>query len=164
MLNFSTLVPLAVDSWYENDPRVLGAANATLGVGALAGGLLLATAKAHATTARTAATAALGTAALLVIPAGRSLPALLAMLLLLGAARLVYTTVVQVRVVTATPAEHRGKVSALYAMALSGTTSVGSVLTAAVVAWGGLAVGFGLAGLVSLAATPTRRTRSVGQG
>ncbi|MGN8244628.1 MFS transporter [Cellulomonas soli] len=163
VLNFSTLVPLAVDSWYENDPRVLGAANAALGVGALAGGLLLATAKAHATTGRTVATAALGTAALLVIPAGRSLRALLAVLLLLGAARLVYTTVVQVRVVTATPTEHRGKVSALYTMALSGTTSIGSVLTAAVVAWGGLAAGFGLAGFVSLAATPTRRTRSAGQ-
>ncbi|GAA3799636.1 MFS transporter [Cellulomonas soli] len=164
VLNFSTLVPLAVDAWYENDPRVLGAANAALGVGALAGGLLLATAKAHAATGRTVATATLGTAALLVIPTGRSFPALLAVLVLLGAARLVYTTVVQVRVVTATPAEHRGKVAALYAMAANGTTSIGSVLTAAVVAWGGLAAGFGLAGIVSLAATPARRTRTGDRG
>jgi MFS family permease len=159
VLNFSTLVPLAVDAWYANDPRVLGAANAALGVGAAAGGLLLATVRAHARAARSVGTAVLGLAALLVVPFGQFLPALLALLALLGGARLVYTTVVQVEVVTATPAEHRGKVSALYAMALSGTTSIGSVLTAAVVAWGGLAAGFGLAGAVSLAASPVRRRR-----
>lgn len=157
VLNIGTLVPLAVDTWYGNDPRVLGAANVALGVGALGGGLLLASAKAHLAVARPVALGAVAAAAALLAVTGRVLVPFVVILVVLGCARLVYTTTVQVAVVTGTTAEHRGKVAALYGMAFNGTTSLGSLLTAAVVAWGGVVAGLLLAGAVSVGAAAAPR-------
>lgn len=156
VLNFGTLVPLAVDAWYDNDPRVLGAANVALGIGALVGGVLLATAKAHVSRARRAALVGLAAAGSVLALRGQGIVAFLILLSILGCARLIYTTTVQVAVVTGTVPEHRGKVAALYAMAFNGTTSVGSLLTAAIVAWAGVAAGLIVTAVVSAGAALVR--------
>lgn len=164
VLNIGTLVPLAVDAWYDNDPRVLGAANVALGVGALVGGLLLAAAKAHLATAKAGALGAIAVTAVLLALVGRSVVPFVAVLTVLGCARLVYTTTVQVSVVTGTAPEHRGKVAALYGMAFNGTTSLGSLITAAVVAWGGLVAGLAMVAAVSAGAAAVHPRGTGGAG
>jgi len=125
--NFSTILPLIAKYVLHAGALGLGVLTSALGVGSLIAALGVASAR------RTSHAVLLGAAALfsvvlLLVGLSPWLPLTLALLVLLGAASIVFSASANTRLQLTTPSELRGRVMSLYFLLFAGTTPIGGFL------------------------------------
>jgi MFS family permease len=125
--NFSTILPLIAKYVLHAGALGLGILTSALGVGSLIAALGVASAR------RTSHAVLLGAAALfsvvlLLVGLSPWLPLTLALLVLLGAASIVFSASANTRLQLTAPAELRGRVMSLYFLLFAGTTPIGGFL------------------------------------
>jgi MFS family permease len=150
--NFHVIVPLLASETLRVGPEMFGLLSASFGLGALAGSLT------SATLARASRKAFLGgslgySAVMLMLAPLESVAPVAVLLFLAGfffaALSAQANTIVQLR----TPDVLRGRVLAIYILAVAGLTPVGGLLSAVLVEVGGTALSFAVAGFAGLAVT-----------
>ncbi|HSK97698.1 MAG TPA: MFS transporter, partial [Euzebyales bacterium] len=158
---FGVTLPLLARYAFEGDARTLGILNLALGAGAVAGGLV--TAGREAPTDRSTVLAALSFGGLLLLTAAApTLWLAILALVLTGAVSITFLASANALIQLRTPAPYRGRVMALWTVALLGSTPVG----APIVGWigelagarAGLAVGGAATLLAAMVAYAYRRT------
>jgi MFS family permease len=133
---FSVTLPLLARYAFEGDARTLGILNSALGAGAVVGGLI--TAGRNAPTDRSVSVAAvLFGGLLLVTAAAPTLWLAAATLLLTGALSITFIASANSLLQLRAPGPYRGRVMALWSIALLGTTTIG----APIVGWVGQVAG-----------------------
>jgi len=125
--NFNTILPLIAKYVLHAGALGLGVLTSALGVGSLIAALGVASAR------RTSHAVLLGAAALfsvvlLLVGLSPWLPLTLALLVLLGAASIVFSASANTRLQLTTPSELRGRVMSLYFLLFAGTTPIGGFL------------------------------------
>jgi len=125
--NFNTILPLIAKYVLHAGALGLGILTSALGVGALVAALGVASARSTSHAVLLGA-AALFSVVLLLVGLSPWLPLTLALLVLLGAASIVFSASANTRLQLTTPAELRGRVMSLYFLLFAGTTPIGGFL------------------------------------
>ena len=148
--NFGVLLPLFAADVFHRGGGTLGSLMAAMGVGALGGGLVIASRERPGYRLLVAVTLAFG-ALILAVAAAPTLPFALALLVPMGAASIMFIAAANSLLqLYATPAM-RGRVMALWAMVFLGTTPIGSPLIGYLAEQFGARFALALGGLATLA-------------
>ena len=148
--NFTTIMPLIAKYVLHGGALSLGLLTSALGVGSLAAALGVASAR-GASEAVLLGAAALFSLVLTLVGLSSWLPLTLGLLVLLGAAGIVFTANANTRLQLTTPSELRGRVISLYFLLFAGTTPIGGLLVGVLAARLGVQATVVLMGAVCLA-------------
>lgn len=133
---FTVTLPLLARYTFDGDARTLGILNSALGIGAVVGGLV--TASRDKPTDRSLLVGAVSFGALLLVTsAAPTLWMAAAALLVTGALSITFLASANALLQLRSPAEYRGRIMSLWAIALMGTTPIG----APIVGWLGQVAG-----------------------
>jgi MFS family permease len=133
---FTVTLPLLARYTFDGDARTLGILNSALGIGAVVGGLV--TASRDKPTDRSLLVGAVSFGALLLVTsAAPTLWTAAAALLVTGALSITFLASANALLQLRSPAEYRGRIMSLWAIALMGTTPIG----APIVGWLGQVAG-----------------------
>jgi MFS family permease len=148
---FSVTLPLMARYAFHGDAQTLGVLNSALGLGAVVGGLV--TASRSAPTDRSAGIAALCFGALLLATAAApTLWVAAVALTLTGALSITFLASVNTVLQLRSPAPYRGRVMALWSIALLGTTPIGAPIVGWLGQLAGARAGLALGGAATLVA------------
>jgi MFS family permease len=162
---FTVTLPLLARYAFEGDARTLGILNSALGIGAVVGGLV--TAGRDAPTDRSTVFAALAFGGLLLVTAAAPTLWLAAVALLLtGAVSITFLASANALLQLRTSAEYRGRVMALWGIALLGTTPIGAPIVGWIGELAGARAGLAAGGAATLLAALVAhgRRRAAGRG
>jgi MFS family permease len=147
--NFTTVLPLIAKYVLHAGAIGLGVLSAALGLGSLVAALAVASARRTSFTVLLIA-AALFSVVLVLVGFSTSLPATLALLVVLGAASIVFSASANTRLQLAAPDELRGRVLSLYFLLFAGTTPIGGFLVGTLAARFGVQAAVVLLGVICL--------------
>ncbi len=165
VINHTVLVPLLARDVLHGGPEAVGWLFAALGVGALAGGLLVAAeVRQRPAILSLALTALLLSALYAAVAPVRMLASAMALLFFLGFVQIRFTVGCNSILQVVTPDPLRGRVLSLYSLVFLGSTPVGSLVSGLVAQAWGVAAAYALGGLVAalavLALSPALQTLS----
>jgi predicted MFS family arabinose efflux permease len=124
-LEWTTTLPLLASDALSGDASTFGTLLVAMGVGAVVGGLLLA-GSLPANKKALLTTAFIFSGFLIVVALAPSFPTVIVALLLLGASNICFKSVTTTMLQLRAKPEMRGRVMALYAVAVAGTTPIGA--------------------------------------
>ncbi len=153
VINHTVLVPLLARDVLHGGPEAVGWLFASLGVGALAGGLLVAAeVRQRPAILSLALTAVLLSVLYAAVAPVHTLAPAMALLFLLGFVQIRFTVGCNSILQVVTPDPLRGRVLSLYSLVFLGSTPVGSLLSGLVAQTWGVAAAYALGGLVAVMA------------
>ncbi|GMU57195.1 MAG: MFS transporter [Candidatus Xenobia bacterium] len=153
VINHTVLVPLLARDVLQGGPEAVGWLFAALGVGALAGGLLVAAeVRQRPAILSLALTAVLLSVLYAAVAPVHTLAPAMALLFLLGFVQIRFTVGCNSILQVVTPDPLRGRVLSLYSLVFLGSTPVGSLLSGLVAQTWGVAAAYALGGLVAVMA------------
>jgi MFS family permease len=148
--NFNVILPLLASSTLHAGPRAFGLLSACFGTGALAGALVSATLGRASWRALILGLCGFSVAMLALAPL-RAVWACSLLLFLLGGSFTLLTANANALVQLGVPGHLRGRIVGLYLFAFAGLAPVGGLVAGWLVATGGTALAFGVAGATGLA-------------
>jgi MFS family permease len=160
--NFTVILPLLARFALHGGPRLYGALSSGVGVGSLAGALVIAGRRQPTRRLLLASAAAFGTLTLLAAAAPTPLT-VAAVLVPTGTATMLFAATANSTLQMASTAAMRGRVMALYGLVFLGSTPVGGPLVGWVAGRWGARAGLALGGAVSLAAALVAMAGTIGR-
>jgi len=159
---FQVTLPVLAHQVFHQGAAVFGLMTASMGVGAVVGGLYTAARGRTGLRPLLIAASAFGVL-ILALSAAPTLPVALVLLLFVGAASVSFTAISNTTLQLASAPNMRGRVMSLWLVAFQGSTPLGGPIIGWVCAWAGPRVGLGVGGvtcvLVALAALLFLRSR-----
>lgn len=146
---FQVTLPVLAHDVFHHGAAVFGVMTASMGVGAVAGGLWTAARGRTGLKPLLVAACAFGVLILL-LAATPTLPLALVVLLFLGAASVSFTAISNATLQLASAPDMRGRVMSLWLVAFQGSTPIGGPLIGWICAWAGPRVGLGVGGVACL--------------
>jgi MFS family permease len=151
-LNNGVLLPLLAKRTLHGGPGLFGGLSAAMGLGSMAGALILATLGRAGWKTLIAGTSVMGVAELLLAPQD-SVPASLVLLFVIGAAYTLWTANANSMLQIGSPEHLQGRAAGLYFFAFIGGSPLGGLLAGWLVATGGTELAFAVAGVFALVMT-----------
>lgn len=149
--NFNVLLPLEATNVLRAGPAVFGLLTSALGIGALAGALLLAWRGGAPSNTLLVGTAAGFGVIEAAVALTRAVPVAMLLFAATGFCMSSFAAAANTRMQLASPPELRGRVMSVYMMIFNGTAPIGNLLTSGVASTGGVPLSFVVAGVPSLA-------------
>ncbi len=143
---FQVTLPVLAHQVFHQGAAVFGLMTASMGIGAVAGGLYTAARGRTGLRPLLIAASAFGVL-ILALSAAPSLPVALILLLFVGAASVSFTAISNTTLQLASAPNMRGRVMSLWLVAFQGSTPLGGPIIGWVCAWAGPRVGLGVGGV-----------------
>jgi len=147
--NFSVLLPLYAHDVFHRGAGAYGTLTAAMGVGALLGALAMASRRRTSYQLLVAVSLSFG-ASILAVALAPTMTVALGLLVLMGAASVMFVATANTLLQLNSDADMRGRVMALWAVVFLGATPIGAPLTGLVAEHFGVRVALGLGGVATL--------------